>query len=225
MKKLPTPIRIHDGGQRVEQRLRTDADAMWGSSVLWNGEVTFSPGSGPLTLLASEVATRADPSCAEEGNAMVTPDKAEMATVMQASQRGTQRVVGCLFIAATVASIAGSAVQGTILDGNDYLNGLASHDSRLIIATLLYIVAAVSAVGTSILLFPFLRPQSNSGALGYVVMRVFENLLSFSVDFMDTTEGRHLRARTTDARPALGSSLAVTSSSATTMPTQASRES
>ena len=99
---------------------------------------------------------------------------------MQASQRATQRVVGSLFIAATVASIAGAAVQGSILDGNDYLNGLASHDGRLIVAALLYIVAAVSAVGTSILLFPFLRPQSNSGALGYVVMRVFENLLYVS---------------------------------------------
>jgi len=96
---------------------------------------------------------------------------------MGSSPRATQRVVGGLFIVATVASVAGSAVQGSILDDNDYLTTLATHDGRLIIAALLYIVAAASAVGTSILLIPFLRPQSESGAVGYVVVRTFENLL------------------------------------------------
>lgn len=93
------------------------------------------------------------------------------------SGRRTAIVVGLLFIAATVASILGSIVLGSLLDGSNYLVGLASHESQVIVAALLFLVAATSAVGTALLLFPILRRHAEGLAIGYVGLRTFENVL------------------------------------------------
>lgn len=92
------------------------------------------------------------------------------------SERRTAIVVGTLFVAATVASILGSVVLGSVLDGRDYLVGLASHESQVIFAVLLFLIAATSAVGTALLLFPILRRQTEGLAIGYVGLRTFENV-------------------------------------------------
>lgn len=92
------------------------------------------------------------------------------------SERKTAIVVGTLFVAATVASILGSVVLGSVLDGRDYLVGLASHESQVIFAVLLFLIAATSAVGTAFLLFPILRRQAEGLAIGYVGLRAFENV-------------------------------------------------
>jgi MFS family permease len=93
------------------------------------------------------------------------------------SGRRTAVVVGLLFIAATVASILGSVVLGSLLDGSNYLVGLANHESQVIFAVLLFLIAATSAVGTALLLFPILRRQREGLAIGYVGLRTFENVL------------------------------------------------
>lgn len=93
------------------------------------------------------------------------------------SQRLRERIVGVLFVVATVGSIAASAVQGSILEGPGYLSALASHDGRLIGAALVFIVAAVSALGTALLLYPILRTRAEGLAIGYVALRMFENIL------------------------------------------------
>lgn len=93
------------------------------------------------------------------------------------SERMTERVVGILFVVATVGSIVASAVLGSILDGEEYLVGLSSHEVRLIGAALLFVVAATAAVATALLLFPMLRRHAEGPAIGYVGMRIFENVL------------------------------------------------
>ncbi len=93
------------------------------------------------------------------------------------TDRTTARVVGALFITATVASIAGSAALGSVLDGPDYLAGLAGHDGRITLAVLLFLVAATSAFATAFLLFPILRRHAEGLAAGYVGLRAFENVL------------------------------------------------
>ena len=93
------------------------------------------------------------------------------------TDRTTARVVGALFITATVASIAGSAALGSVLDGPDYLAGLAGHDGRITLAVLLLLVAATSAFATAFLLFPILRRHAEGLAAGYVGLRAFENVL------------------------------------------------
>ena len=90
------------------------------------------------------------------------------------SGRRTAIVVGLLFVAATVGSILGGVVLGSALDGRDYLVGLASHESQVIVATLLFLVASTSIVGTAFLLFPFLRRHAEGLAIAYVGLRAVE---------------------------------------------------
>jgi MFS family permease len=92
------------------------------------------------------------------------------------SDRRTAIVVGALFVVATVASIIGSIVLGSLLDGSDYLVGLPSHDGRVILAVLLFLIAASSAFATAFLLFPILRRHAEGLAAGYVGLRAFENV-------------------------------------------------
>ena len=92
-------------------------------------------------------------------------------------QRRTLRVVGALFVVATVASILGSLVLGSALDGQDYLIGLADRELSVEVAVLLFVLAATSAFATAVLLFPILRRHAEGLAAGYVGLRTFENIL------------------------------------------------
>jgi hypothetical protein len=92
------------------------------------------------------------------------------------SDRRTGIFVGALFIVATVASILGSVALGSALDGSDYLINMAASESQVILAVLLFLVAASSAFATAFLLFPILRRHSEGLAAGYVGIRGFENV-------------------------------------------------
>ena len=92
------------------------------------------------------------------------------------SDRRTGIVVGSLFIVATVASILGSVALGSILDGPDYLINVAAGESQVILAVLLFLIAASSAFATAFVLFPILRRHAEGLAAGYVGIRGFENV-------------------------------------------------
>jgi hypothetical protein len=94
---------------------------------------------------------------------------------MMKSDRRTAVVVGVLFIVATVASILGSVVLGSALDGEDYLTSVSG--GQVVAAALLFLLAATSAFSTAILLYPILRKYSEGLAAGYVGLRTFENIL------------------------------------------------
>jgi hypothetical protein len=93
------------------------------------------------------------------------------------TDRTTARVVGALFIVATVASLAGSAALGGALDGPDYLADLAANEGRIILAALFFLTAATAAFATAFLLFPILRRYAEGLAAGYVGLRALENVL------------------------------------------------
>ena len=92
------------------------------------------------------------------------------------SYRNTGIIVGVLFIIATVASILGSVFLGSILEAPNYLISVSAHGNQIIIAVIFFLIAATSAVATSFMLFPVLRRHIESLAMGYVVLRIFENV-------------------------------------------------
>lgn len=92
------------------------------------------------------------------------------------SYRNTGIIVGILFIIATVASISASVFLGSFLDAPNYLISASAHGNQIIIAVLLFLIAAISAFATSFMLFPVLRRHIESLAMGYVVLRTFENV-------------------------------------------------
>lgn len=93
------------------------------------------------------------------------------------SYRKTGISVGILFIIATVASILSSVPIGSILDTPNYLISVSVHGNQIIMAVILWLIAATSAVATSFMLFPILKRHIESLAMGYVVLRTFENVL------------------------------------------------
>lgn len=92
------------------------------------------------------------------------------------SYRKTGIIVGVLFIIATVASILGKVSLGPGLDAPNYLISFSAHGNEVIMAVVFFLIAAISAVATSFMLFPVLRRHIESLALGYVVLRIFENV-------------------------------------------------
>lgn len=118
------------------------------------------------------------------------------------SYRKTGIIVGVLFIIATVASILGSASLGSLLGASNYLGNVSAHGNQMIIAAILWIIAATSAVATSFMLFPILRRHIESLAMGYVVLRIFENVfyvLSAVVLLTILTVSQKYAAGTVDA--------------------------
>lgn len=92
------------------------------------------------------------------------------------TERRTVRLVGALFVVATVASILGSVVLGSALEGPGYLIGLSGKETSVELAVLLFVMAATSAFATAVLLFPILRRHAEGLAAGYVGLRAFENV-------------------------------------------------
>lgn len=92
------------------------------------------------------------------------------------SEKRTTQLVGALFIVATVASIAGSVVLGSVLEGAEYLVGLDAYSGQVTLAVALFLVAATSAFSTAFLLYPILRSHAEGLAAGYIGLRAFENV-------------------------------------------------
>ena len=95
------------------------------------------------------------------------------ADVDMASPRATARLVGGLFIVATVTSIIGGSLL-LRLDDPDYLIEVAAHENQIILGVLLEFTLALSVIGIAALLLPVLRPHGESMAVGYVAVRTVE---------------------------------------------------
>jgi hypothetical protein len=79
---------------------------------------------------------------------------------------------GTLFIAATAASLAGTAIE-PVMSGN-YLTLASENVARVSAGGLLEFVAAGTSVGIAVALYPVLRRSSPTLALGAVTFRAIE---------------------------------------------------
>jgi hypothetical protein len=89
----------------------------------------------------------------------------------------TARIVGALFIVATVSFVAADSLSGPVLNAPDLLTRLPSDRTLVTIGALLEWVNCAAILGIGVLLFPFLRQESESIALGYVGARIIESVL------------------------------------------------
>ncbi|MDF2960776.1 MAG: hypothetical protein K0S39_2511 [Paenibacillus sp.] len=90
------------------------------------------------------------------------------------SNRRTAIIVGVLFIFATVSAIIGLILYDPILNDSDYLIKGFENKNQVILGALFELILVCSAIGTSIMLFPFLKKYNESIALGYVCFRLLE---------------------------------------------------
>ncbi len=88
--------------------------------------------------------------------------------------RTTARVVGVLFIVATVTAIIGGGLVMQSLDASDYYVHAASHQGQVVVGVALEFILALSVIGIAALLLPVLRPHGEGLAVGYVAVRTLE---------------------------------------------------
>jgi hypothetical protein len=91
--------------------------------------------------------------------------------------RRTAVTAGLLFIAATAASLLGTAMEQPVLTGTDSLTRISENLTRVAAGGLLELIAAGTSAGIALALYPVLQRRSGSLALGAVVFRAMEAVL------------------------------------------------
>lgn len=90
--------------------------------------------------------------------------------------RRRARVIGTLFIVATVAAIVGGSLLLPVDEGRG-LAEVAGADAQVVTGALLEILMVYAVLGIAVLFFPVLRGQDEGLALGYVAARTMEAVL------------------------------------------------
>jgi hypothetical protein len=90
------------------------------------------------------------------------------------SNRRAALTAGVLFIIATAAALAGSALSGPIVNDPDRLMRVVTNASPLIAGMLLQFVAAGASAAIAVSLYPVLKQWGVGMALGSVVFRTLE---------------------------------------------------
>jgi len=93
--------------------------------------------------------------------------------------RKNARIVGILFITATVAGILSVVISRPILDAPDYLIKISASENQVIVGGLFELIMAVACAGIAIWLYPVLKKHNQALALGSVGFRVIEAALYF----------------------------------------------
>jgi len=93
------------------------------------------------------------------------------------SNKRIAKIVGILFITATITSSLSIWITEPIIEATNLLEAFSDKSSQISVAGLLMLVDAISVAFIAILLFPILKKKSESLALGYVGMRIMEGIL------------------------------------------------
>lgn len=89
------------------------------------------------------------------------------------ANRKTALAAGLLFIATFVTAIAAVVLYKPLLDDPSYLLG-GGADTRIALGGVFELLLIVANIGTAVVLYPILKRQSESAALGYVAARIME---------------------------------------------------
>ena len=89
------------------------------------------------------------------------------------SNRKTAIIVGVLFITVLVSSMLSGVFSGSINDP-DYLTAVSANENQVLVGVLFQLSLTASVVAIPIMMFPILKKQNESLALGYVAARIFE---------------------------------------------------
>ena len=90
------------------------------------------------------------------------------------THRTAARVVGALFIMATVPFSLSVILLEPVIAGPDFLEQVSRSGARVAAGVLLELVNHISVVGIAVVIYPILKPFSQRLALGYVAARSIE---------------------------------------------------
>jgi hypothetical protein len=87
------------------------------------------------------------------------------------------RIVGALFIIATVAGASAASIGNPITNAPDYLTKIAAHEGPLIVGSFLQFLMAISCAGIGLGLYPLLKQYNAGMAIGVAGFRVIEAMI------------------------------------------------
>ena len=90
--------------------------------------------------------------------------------------RKSALATGVLFILTFVTSIPALVLYGPVLNDAHYVLGSGA-DTRIFAGAFLEVLLVISNIGTAVAIFPVVRRQNESIALGYVAARVVESTI------------------------------------------------
>ena len=93
------------------------------------------------------------------------------------SNKRIAKIVGILFITATVTSSLSIWMTEPILEATNSLKAFSDQSGQISLAAILMLIDAIAVAFIAIWLFPILKKKSEPLALGYVGMRIMEGIL------------------------------------------------
>ena len=94
-----------------------------------------------------------------------------------AALRRTELLVASLWLVTAFGAITGAVLINPIINAPDYLTMVYPKSAALISGMLGWLINDIGIVFIGLLMFPILKKQSESMALGYLSMRIFESVL------------------------------------------------
>ena len=92
------------------------------------------------------------------------------------SLRKTALIGGGLYLITFISSIPAWFLLAPVLDNPDYIIGSGS-DTQVLVGCFLDLINAFACVGTAVALYPVVKRQNGSAALGFVTSRVMESAI------------------------------------------------
>ena len=89
------------------------------------------------------------------------------------SLRKTALIGGGLYLVTFISSIPAFFLLAPVLDNPDYIIG-SGNDTQVLLGCFLDLINAFACVGTAVALYPVVKRQNGSAALGFVTSRVME---------------------------------------------------
>ena len=117
---------------------------------------------------------------------------------MMSSNRTAAVITGSLFLIAMLASLVGGGLLETVLNNQDTLANLSTNPEPLWTGVSLELLNGIAVAGIAIVMYPILKRQNESVAIGYVSFRILESvfcvlgavipviLLSLGQDYLNT---------------------------------------
>ncbi|MBD3280417.1 DUF4386 family protein, partial [Candidatus Dojkabacteria bacterium] len=86
------------------------------------------------------------------------------------------RLAGAFFLIAMFASLAGAFILEQIITEDNYLLEISENKQTFAIGMILEMINALCVIGIAVTLYPVLKKTSETGAIGYVAIRILEVL-------------------------------------------------
>ncbi|HAO05427.1 MAG TPA: DUF4386 domain-containing protein [Chryseobacterium sp.] len=94
--------------------------------------------------------------------------------IQNKKNRSTARPAGIFFITAALSSVIGLKLYDPILSGDNFLTLSPGYYNQVIWAAINELILIVSAVGTGLMLYPYLKRFNEIFAAGYLSFRILE---------------------------------------------------